>query len=110
MSNPSPIRFVQQAAMRQGIVLGAWGWVALTMMKLSFSNSLFSLVWLFMMGFTPLVCIALTFRTRQDWCKQEEMPEGFSFTAAFLHSFFTCLCGAVWLATAVFVYLKSFDG
>ena len=89
MSNPSPIRFVQQAAMRQGIVLGAWGWVALTMMKLSFSNSLFSLVWLFMMGFTPLVCIALTFRTRQDWWKQEEMPEGFSFTAAFLHSFFT---------------------
>ena len=110
MSNPSPIRFVQQAAMRQGIVLGAWGWVALTMMKLSFSNSLFSLVWLLMMGFTPLVCIALTFRTRQDWWKQEEMPEGFSFTAAFLHSFFTCLCGAVWLATAVFVYLKYFDG
>ncbi|MGM9693825.1 MAG: DUF4199 domain-containing protein [Alloprevotella sp.] len=110
MNNLTPIRFVQQAAMRQGIILGAWGWVTLTMMKLSFSHALFSLVWLLMLGFTPLVCIALTFRTRQNWWKQEEMLESFSFTAAFLHSFFTCLCGAVWLATAVFVYLKYFDG
>lgn len=92
-------------SMQNGLILGLWTLLALLAMLLSFTYSMLSLVSAIMLIFAPILLFLLTKKYRSLVA-----TEGFfTITQGFLHSFFTMLYAATWVALMVFVYLSYLD-
>ena len=92
-------------SMQNGLILGLWTLLALLAMLLSFTYSMLSLVSAIMLIFAPILLFLLTKKYRSLVA-----TEGvFTITQGFLHSFFTMLYAATWVALMVFVYLFYLD-
>lgn len=92
--------------MQHGVVLGFFGVASLVVFRWSFSLPFCSTLFGMMLLATPVLATVLTFRYR----RATTLPgESFGFAQGFLHALFTGFYASVWIALAVFVYLRYFD-
>ena len=100
-----PFAQINAFSMQNGLIVGVWALLAGWALVESFTYSLLSLVYLFMMLFTPILLFGLTRHFRRVVA-----PQGvFTLTQGFLHSFLTSLYASTWMAIGVYVYLSYFD-
>ena len=105
-SNNDIIKQANAFAMRNGIVLGIFGILSLYVFKLSFWYPFFSTLFGVMLLGSPVLGAFLTFKYRKLTIRPQE---GFSFFHGFLHSLLMGLYASIWIALAIFIYLKYFD-
>lgn len=94
-------------AMQYGILLGIWGFLALTFSILSYTNAW--LGWIsniFMLG-SPVVGCLMTLRFRRE--VSESPSSAFTLGRGFAFTFMLGIYACVWISLAVFVYFQWFD-
>ena len=101
-----PFAQINAFAMQNGVALGIWVLLAQYAMVGSFTYSVFSMVNLMMLLFTPIM---LFLQTKQF--RTTVAPTGvFTITQGFLHTLLTTVYASTWVAIGVYVYLSYFDG
>ena len=92
------------SAQRDGLALGLYWMVTMSMFICQFAVPVCGLIWSFMMLYTPFFVGGLAIR----YALRERGGE-LSYAGAYLYSLITYICGALILALAFWIYLRYMD-
>lgn len=106
MQNNEMLRLINAYAMRNGIMLGLWGILTLTVFKYSFTIPLMSTLYGAMLLGSPVLATFLTIKFRGEILGERE---SFSYLHAFLHTLLMGFYASIWIALFIYVYLQFFD-
>lgn len=94
-------------AMQYGILLGIWGFLALTFSVISMSEAWLGWISNILMLGSPVAGCLMTLRFRREVC--ESPAEAFTFGRGFTFSFLLGIYACIWIALGVFIYFQWFD-